>query len=293
MTKEELELRIEKVKEKISKIENRITKWTNGMNDEAKSLAAACELVHDDPKMKAAYDAYANYKKDHEYDPTVYNQNDWNKGPQFNDAYNAYRDLAEAKNTLHKYEVALTKLINFNNAEKIEVIWAFLQDWKKDVKEWIIDGCELLGRLREKHEEELHKFEQSEEYKEKFNRYKEIYHYNDWRAKYELEKVFDSRYYSEVPELSYKFHTRHGAYDEKALEKFLDAQVRAKYNDLVNRITEKAGEIIDASGLYISRNGQINGIVIGKDHPVKVETISAGGYNIQRFHYRTLVTPIN
>ena len=67
-----------------------------------------------------------------------------------------------------------------------------------------------------------------------------------------------------------------------------DASVRAKYNDLVNRITEKAGEIIDASGLYISRNGQINGIVIGKDHPVRVETISAEG-DIQRFHYRTLV----
>ena len=64
MTKEELELRIERVKENISKIEKRIAKWTSGMNDEAKSLVAACELLYDDPKMKAAYDAYANYKKE-------------------------------------------------------------------------------------------------------------------------------------------------------------------------------------------------------------------------------------
>lgn len=291
MTKEELAIRIQKSKDKIAKIEKRVAKWTLGMNEEAKALAAACELIYDDPKYKAAYEAYANYKKDHEYDPTVYNQNDWNKGPQFGEAYSAYRDLAEAKNTLHKYEVALNKLVNFENAEKIEVIWSFLQNWKQEVKEYIIDGCELLGRLKDAYDTSFDSYKKSSEYTKELDSYT-AREWPLWRARYQVEDNFKSKYYSEVPSLSYKFHTRHGGYDAAALEKFLDAEVRAKYNDLVKRITEKAGEIVDASGLYISRTGQINGRVIGTQSAVDVETIPAAGYNIQRFHYRTLVHPV-
>ena len=55
------------------------------------------------------------------------------------------------------------------------------------------------------------------------------------------------------------------------------------------RVMDLAGNIIDASDLRIGKNGEINGIVIGDKNKVKVETISAGGYNIQCYHFRVLV----
>ena len=287
MTKEELAVRIEKSNEKIAKIEKRIAKWTKGMNEEAKAVVAACEALYGTPEYKSSYEAYKEYEKAHENDPTVFNPEDWNKGPQLGEAYRAYRDLAEAKNTLHKYQVALDKLTNFDNAEKIEVIWSFLQDWKAQVKEYVIDGCELLGRLKDSYSNEWNKYKQSSEYSSDLDYYISR-GWQKWRADYQVEDDFKKKYYDEVPSLSFKFHTRHGEHDEKALEKFLDAEVRAKYNDLVQRITEKAGEIINADGLYISNNGQINGIVNGMKNNVKVETIPAEG-PVQRFHYRTLV----
>lgn len=289
MTKEELSIRIQKVNEKINKINKRIEKWTTGMNEEAKAIAAACEVLYGDPNHKAAWEAERQYAKEHDRDPSVFND-EWSKSPQLGEAARAYSDLAEAKNTLHKYEVQLEKLNNFDNAEKIEVIWSFLQAWRAEVKDFIIEGCAELGRLKDNHQDAFEKHKNTEDYATKLAQLKETM--SEWRAKYFLEQKFDEEYFKEVPSLAYKFHTRHGAYNEQALDKFLDEQVRAKYRDLVNRITEKAGEIVDASNLYIGRTGQINGTVSGLRGTVRVETIPAGGYNVQRFHYRTLVEPL-
>lgn len=77
------------------------------------------------------------------------------------------------------------------------------------------------------------------------------------------------------------------------LEKMLEEQKRALILDLLQRITSKSGEIVDANNLYLSSSGQINGYIIGKKATVKVETIGAGGYNIQCFHFRTLVNEVN
>lgn len=62
-----------------------------------------------------------------------------------------------------------------------------------------------------------------------------------------------------------------------------------KYNTLIKRITKDVGEIIDASGLRIGNNGEINGYIYGTKGAVEIETISAGGWNIQCFHFRVLI----
>lgn len=63
--------------------------------------------------------------------------------------------------------------------------------------------------------------------------------------------------------------------------------------DLINRVSAKTGEIIDFSGLEISSDNQgfsiLNGTVKGKNGIATVESILAGGYNIQRLHVRVLV----
>lgn len=76
------------------------------------------------------------------------------------------------------------------------------------------------------------------------------------------------------------------------LEKTIEAEKKAKLFDLINRITDITGIIKDATGLRISNSGNLNGIIKGERANVKVETISAGGWNIQCFHYRTLVNKI-
>jgi hypothetical protein len=58
---------------------------------------------------------------------------------------------------------------------------------------------------------------------------------------------------------------------------------------LVARVERKTGEITDAAGLHIGMNGEINGLVVGVKGSATVNTIGAGGYNIQCFHYRVLV----
>ena len=77
---------------------------------------------------------------------------------------------------------------------------------------------------------------------------------------------------------------------EQELNDFLDKEEKAKIFDLIARVTKVVGTITDASGLSIGyQNGELNGIVIGTNGKAEVETIGAGGWNIQIFHYRVLV----
>lgn len=76
---------------------------------------------------------------------------------------------------------------------------------------------------------------------------------------------------------------------EAWLEKVIEEEKHSKLVDLVVRINKVVGTITDASGLYISGRGDINGMIVGTEGKAKVETITAGGYNIQCLHYRTLI----
>lgn len=63
--------------------------------------------------------------------------------------------------------------------------------------------------------------------------------------------------------------------------------------NFISRVEEKAGVIEDCSGLIVTEgnNGYsvINGFVKGSKQNVQVESIGAGGYNIQKYHIRVLV----
>lgn len=67
--------------------------------------------------------------------------------------------------------------------------------------------------------------------------------------------------------------------------------------NLVNRVKDTTGEITDWSGLTVTMGtwggAVLNGYVTGKEGRCCVESIGAGGYNIQRYHIRVLVKPIN
>lgn len=83
-------------------------------------------------------------------------------------------------------------------------------------------------------------------------------------------------------------------------EQIHDSNVKDATNlilNLVNRVKDVTGEITDWDHLSVA-NGNwggavLNGYVSGKEGRCCVESIGAGGYNIQRYHIRVLVKPIN
>lgn len=283
MTEQELIDRREKKAAQIAKIEKRIAKWTAGMNDEAKAIAAACELTANDPGLRAANAARRAYSNQHMGDATVYRQDDdYNKGPNIQEAASAYIDLAEAKAQLAKYEAQLRKVREFQTEEKVPAIWEFLQNWRKTAYEFFVGNIADYAELLDKHQDAYDAFKASDEYKSA----------SSGHAQYMLYRQWENEYYKDIHSITRTVYQYDGKWDDVRLNKILDAEVEAKYKDFIKRISEKAGDIIDASGLHIGYNGIINGIVVGSNARVKVETIMAGGYNIQCLHYRVLVNII-
>lgn len=105
-------------------------------------------------------------------------------------------------------------------------------------------------------------------------------------------------YRSKYKEMGYKqFVNEYGyhAYEERYLT---DEHIKRKNKvaaqsyiiDLVNRVKAKVGTITDYSGIQLDSNGKsINGTVKGTNGTAYVETIIAGGWNVQRLHLRTIV----
>lgn len=63
--------------------------------------------------------------------------------------------------------------------------------------------------------------------------------------------------------------------------------------NLYCRVLDITGEVTNWRGIRYADGGVLNGIVIGKEGRAKVESIVAGGHNIQRLHVRVLVHMID
>lgn len=92
-----------------------------------------------------------------------------------------------------------------------------------------------------------------------------------------------------------------GAYElrhksDEDIHKANEKDAKALILDLYNRVKAITGEVTDWSHIRASQGNQgftvLTGTVIGKEGRASVETILAGGYNIQKLHIRTLVHEI-
>jgi len=150
--------------------------------------------------------------------------------------------------------------------------------------------------LKELKDEIFHKFYDYEmkvwnEIREAKAKDKEIYdaeceRVGRFHAVYErknVEAMFDKYGEQRVRDLMYQTE----ADIRKACTRYADGYVM----NLIDRVTKYIGQITDYSGLYLT-GPAINGIVEGERGRVRLETIIAGGWNIQCLHNRVLVKKI-
>ena len=156
---------------------------------------------------------------------------------------------------------------------RIPAIEEFLGTWRANVREWY---NRLRASYLELRDEQKARDEQAKAEGENYYGPKQRASYRKFQE--DAKKIFNKQTY----EIVYYW-------DVERLERLLDRDVVAKRNMFISRVQAKAGEILDASFLTVGMNGEINGLVIGDKAKVNVETIGAGGYNIQCFHFRVLV----
>lgn len=186
------------------------------------------------------------------------------------------RDLEQAKDQLTKYEADLKVATEKANSRNITVIIEFLEQWKARVSQFYHDALPRYKAAREEYRAQEKELE------------------TKWRA----DKLKQDDYFEVSRDLRREFNAQwgflrpylyRGEIEEEKLARDLKVEAAAKYDDIIERTNKYIGEITDASGLEIGYKGDLNGIITGKRGKVKVNTIGAGGYNIQCYHFRTLI----
>lgn len=211
------------------------------------------------------------------------------KNPYYYDERDLKRtegDLSYLIKQLKLYEEK--KAIN-DSIEHIEVIEVFLDAWKLKTKEWYQkDYSKLLDHL------ENLKIKKQELKAWKIERFGNDWTRNEETKAKEVEMGLDNDSIKEAIKVFssttlYLYDNRRTSSFEEMLENLLEKEKVSKRLMLLERVKKITGVIQDACYLTLGPNGEINGYIIGESGTASVETISAGGYNIQCYHFRVLV----
>jgi len=207
-------------------------------------------------------------------------------------------EIKTSKNKLKDLEIQLenlykqhNRLTAKNDIKRIPVIEEFLEAWKIKAIEWykqdynrLLVYLKKFAEIKKEREIELKQWKLENGFPE--------WTYNKAVREKESELEIDDESYNKGLKWFRGLTLR--LYDYKNeweiyLEKEIEADKTNKRALFIDRVEGITGTINDAGGLTIGGNGEINGIVIGEKGKAKVETISAGGYNIQCWHFRVLV----
>jgi len=202
-----------------------------------------------------------------------------------NDLKYTQRDIDEATEALAKYKDMFEKEVEKANSRNVEVLVNFLEAWKEST-------IDYFRHEKEKYDVAIKEFyAKDKEYCKKYNdrnilgltkeETKELY--AEWkRYKADFESIW--RHVTQF---------NHGAKSwDETMQRDIEIEKNRKYDDIIERTNAIVGKITDASNLYIGSKQDLNGYIIGERGKAEVRTIGAGGYHIQRFHFRTLVLPM-
>ena len=295
-SKEFLEERIRKATEQIEKKSNTIEK---------KNKLAQKKLNYLSDKYNIA--TLEGFNK--------YSRTGWTEA-EHNDIYwtvcdieNLYDDIKRLEDTIKEKQVSLSKyqglldtVIEKENSRNVQVLIDFLEKWKSDCHDFYMgylkdyyaekETVHLLGAETEKYRWGTPEYETAKENYEKAaikfrencnGKFIEDENKPRWDRKV---KVKDGKYEFIRPYMLSSINE-----SETKLLKDLKEEANAKYDDIIERTNEIVGEITDASELRINAKGNLDGVIIGTRGKASVTTIGAGGYNIQCYHFRTLIHP--
>ena len=206
------------------------------------------------------------------------------------------RDLEEAKKGLEKYLADLATETEKANSRDVAVILEFLEGWKQRVTEFYNKRFEKFPEAKREYDERINQFPSdwrlSEMVRKDWDKYHEM-----WEDKKALKENFHARFGCIAPYVERCYNPETECYDSWSfdsakLAKELEQEANRKYDFIIERTNAIAGTIKDAGGLEIGAKGDLNGFIIGERGIAKVQTIGAGGYNIQCFHFRTLINKV-
>lgn len=202
------------------------------------------------------------------------------------------KKLLELNEKLKGYREKKKEIDAKNDIPHIPALEEFLAFWKLEAAEYYRKSAISLEEFIRKHNESVRAIEAKYE-PQIFLHRKEIEAEKkaaglDYKS-YKMRLRFN---YSSDVILLYGEGKPGTASFEAKLEKMLSNEVSAKRIDLYHRCTAAVGVITDATGLYVGENGSLNGYIVGEAGKASIETIRAGGYNIQCLHYRVLVKKV-
>jgi DNA repair exonuclease SbcCD ATPase subunit len=180
------------------------------------------------------------------------------------------KEVRKINKEIAKLEKEIAKLEKLDVDFDIDVVGQFLAKWRADVETFIREAVST------KYPEAVAKLEASERYQSaKWNERQDMLSY--------INNQFGSLF-------MYVWGWR-GADMEEKMAQILAQDVEMKKATLLGRIAEITGKVTEAE-LFVADDGNINGFVTGEKGKAKVQTILAGGYNIQCLHYRLLVNKL-
>lgn len=283
---------IDNLKEKVQKAEEKVEKKKATIARHEKQLAKKQKVLTDMGYDISDLEAI-KWDKEAKRGSSVYYEVCDVEG-KLRDIKGAQDKLRDAEIVLANWQKKLEKeedKENFIKNQAPQVIVDFLYDWKEKAREWYIRRYDAYKKFEAELDAKVEATEKEigiGEYRMPNREQKAILEEKglDYRSVQKKKANFAGAIIMMMDN-----HRKEEA-RLAFLEKTLEADRKVKLLDLVYRINDVVGVIEDASGLYISDSGSINGVVSGSKAKANVETIDAGGWNIQCWHYRTLVHPI-
>lgn len=247
-----------------------ITKRVEGKKAELKKLTAKMERIE---KAQAT-----NW----EVNPYYYHEGDLRS---------TAKQIAQAEQALADYTAKLEAEQQKANSRNVKAIIEFLENWKKNMRKYYADQFEKYPAA-----EAVYKAE----YEEITNQYAEAMKrpgtkaWKECRAAQKAhDKAFAERWGFLFEYVHHNYRTETYTFDSEKFENDIKREAERKYDDIIERTQAIVGEITDASRLEVGYTGNLDGIIIGTEGKAKVQTIGAGGYNIQCFHFRTLIHEVH